>query len=60
LREDGSWVIPDNNDTKVTQTETTTNSNYEILFSGNATNKDETTTARKSEKLLFNPSNGTL
>ena len=60
LREDGSWVIPTYDDTKVTQTETDTNSNYEILFSGNANKLTETTTARKSEKLLFNPSNGTL
>lgn len=47
-------------DIKVTQTETSTNNNYEVLFSGNANSTTETTTARKSAKLTFNPSTGNL
>lgn len=47
-------------DTKVTQTNTTTNADYRVLFSGNANDTTETTTARKSANLLFNPSAGTL
>ena len=49
-----------NDDTKVTQTNTTTNDSYRVLFSGNANDTTETTTARKSGNLLFNPSTGTL
>lgn len=47
-------------DAKVTQTNTTGNASYRILFSGNANDTSETTTARKSGKLLFNPSTGAL
>lgn len=49
-----------NDDTKVTQTNTTTSASYRVLFSGNANNTTETTTARKSDNLLFNPSTGNL
>lgn len=47
-------------DTKVTQTNTTTSASYRVLFSGNANDTTETTTARKSANLLFNPSTGSL
>lgn len=49
-----------NDDTKVTQTNTTTSASYRVLLSGNANNTTETTTARKSANLTFNPSTGTL
>ena len=49
-----------NSDTKVTQTITTTNANYRVLFSANANNTTETTTTRKSAKLLYNPFTETL
>lgn len=49
-----------NDDTKVTQTNTTTNASYRVLFSGNNNDTTETTTARKSGKLLFNPNTGDL
>ena len=52
-------VFTDTN-TKVTQTNTTTNANYRVLFSENANDTTETKTARKSSKLQFNPSTGTL
>lgn len=47
-------------DTKVTQTETTTNSTYELLFSETADNTTRTEGARKSSNLKFNPSTGNL
>ena len=49
-----------NDDTKVTQTNTTGSADYRVLFSGNANDTTETTTARKSGKLLFNPNTGDL
>jgi hypothetical protein len=49
-----------NDDTKVTQTNTTGNAFYRVLFSGNANDTTETTTARKAANLTFNPSTGTL
>ena len=49
-----------NDDTKVTQTNTTTSGNYRILLSGNANDTTETTTARKSANLTFNPNTKTL
>lgn len=47
-------------DTKVTQTNTTENAAYRVLLSGNANDTTETTTARKSTNLTFNPSTGEL
>lgn len=47
-------------DTKVTQTNTTGNAAYRVLLSGNANDTTETTTARKSTNLTFNPSTGVL
>lgn len=59
-----NWIInagvDTNSDTKVTQTATTTNANYEVLFSATANNSTLTEQARKNSNLLFNPSTGTL
>ncbi len=44
-----------NTDTKVTQTATTTDANYEVLFSETADNTTRTEGARKSAGLKFNP-----
>ena len=44
-----------NTDTLVTQTNTTGNAEYRLLFSANANDSDETTTARKSTYLRYNP-----
>lgn len=49
-----------NTDTKVTQTATTTNANYEILFSETADNTTRTEAARKTSGLKFNPSTNGL
>ena len=49
-----------NTDVKVTQTATSTNANYEILFSETADNTTRTEGARKYSNLTFNPSTGTL
>lgn len=61
---DPSWYkLPANafnDDTKVTQTNTTGSAQYRVLLSGNADDTTETTTARKSANLLFNPSTGNL
>jgi hypothetical protein len=58
-----SGKIPGNpdTDTKVTQTaDDSTNSNFECLFSATADNTTRTETSKKSSKLKFNPSTGTL
>lgn len=47
-------------DVNVTQTATTTNSAYEILFSGTADNTTRTEGARKTSSLTYNPSTSTL
>ena len=63
LREDGVWSAPTyttNTDTKVTQTATSGNANYEVLFSVTADNTTRTEGARKNSNLLFNPSTGNL
>ena len=49
-----------NDDTKVTQTNTTGSAAYRVLLSGNANDTTETTTARKSANLKFNPNTGNL
>lgn len=54
------WSEGSNTDTKVTQTATTTNSAYEVLFSETADNTTRTEGARKSSNLTFNPSTGAL
>ncbi|MBO7695428.1 MAG: tail fiber protein [Methanobrevibacter sp.] len=60
LRADGTWVVPPNDNNYVTQTASTGNSNYEVLFSGTADNTDRTEGARKSGSFLYNPSSKTL
>lgn len=47
-------------DTKVTQTITTTNANYRLLFSATADDTTRTESAGKATNLMFNPSTGTL
>lgn len=47
-------------DEKVTQTATSTNANYEVLFSESADNTTKTEGARKNNNLKFNPSTGNL
>lgn len=47
-------------DSHVTQTATTTNADYEVLFSATADNTTRTETARKNSNLKFNPSTGML
>ena len=59
LRNDGQWTNP-NTDTKVTQTATTTDANYEVLFSATADNTNRTEGAGKTTTLRFNPKKGSL
>jgi len=47
-------------DTKVTQSPTSANANYEVLLSKSANNTEETDTVGKSDSLKFNPSTGNL
>ena len=54
------WASDSNSDVNVTQTATTTDAAYEILFSGTADNTTRTETARKNSNLKFNPSTGSL
>jgi len=49
-----------NTDTKVTQTNSTTASDYRLLLSGSANDTTETTTAIKSTNFKANPSTGLL
>lgn len=51
---------PTISDTKVTQNNTTTNSDRRVLLSASANDTNETNTARKSGNLTFNPSTGNL
>lgn len=60
LRGDGTWVTPTNTDTKVTQTDSTGNSDYRVLLSYGANDTKQTQTTYKSAKLVFKPSTGTL
>lgn len=56
-------TVPSNalfTDEKVKQTATTTDADYEILFSSTADNTTRTEGARKNSNLTFNPSTGTL
>ena len=53
LRGDGTWDAVDDN--KVAQTATSTNADYEILFSETADNTTRTEGARKSPGLIYNP-----
>lgn len=60
----GCWMCVNNywanTNNAVTQTATSTNSNYEVLFSGTADNTTRTEGARKNSNLCFNPSTGAL
>lgn len=60
----GCWRVlnfyDSNSDTKVTQTATTADAEYEVLFSTTADNTTRTEATRKSDKLKFNPSTGIL
>lgn len=47
-------------DENVTQTATSTNANYEVLFSNTADNTTRTEGVRKNSNLTFNPSTGTI
>lgn len=60
LNNKGEWATPANTDEKVTQTPTTTNATYEILFSGTADNETHTEGARKTSTLTYNPSTKTF
>lgn len=62
LREDGSWQIPPDTNTNVTQTADNTSSGtgFEVLFSATGDNTTRTEGSRKSNKLTFQPSTGTL
>ena len=63
LKTDGTnvyWGDVASTDVNVTQTATTTNSDYEVLFSGTADNTTRTEGARKNTNLKFNPSTGNL
>ena len=54
-------TLPDNNtDTLVTQTNTTGNADYRLLFSENANDTTETKTARKNTGARYNPSTQAL
>ena len=56
------WVNSPDTDTKVTQTadNSSTGTGFEVLFSGTGDNTTRTETSRKSSKLTFQPSTGTL
>jgi hypothetical protein len=63
LKSNGSsvyWASDSNSDTNVTQTATTTNAAYEVLFSATADNTTRTETARKTSTLTYNPSTKAL
>jgi hypothetical protein len=60
LRADGTWAIPTGSDTKVSQTNTTTDTSYRVLLSHSANDTTETDTVNKSSSLTYNPSNGML
>ena len=47
-------------DTKVTQTASSNNADYEVLFSGTADNTTRTEGVGKTNRLLYNPANGRL
>lgn len=53
-------VVGSISDTKVTQTATSNNAYYEVLFSGTADNTTRTESAGKYSNLTFNPSTGDL
>lgn len=54
------WKADANSDTKVTQTESTDNSNFEVLLSGTADNTTRTEGAKKTFRFSVNPSTGII
>ena len=61
LRGDGTWQTPANTDTKVTQTVTTTNDDFPVLFTATAdATATKTEGARFSTKIKVNPSTGAI
>ncbi len=52
----GDYIIGSTGDTKVTQTETTTNAEYEVTFAGSTGTTTTTEGVGKSEYFTFNPS----
>lgn len=56
----GDINVDTNTDTKVTQTNTTSDGDYRVLFSGTADDTSRAENARKSANLKYNPSTGTL
>lgn len=59
----GVWRVLnayDSGNNYVTQTATSSDANYEVLFSATADNTTRTETARKASSLKFNPSTGNL
>lgn len=60
LKKDGTWDTPTDTNDAVTQTATTTDASYEVLFSGTADNITRTEGAGKNSNLTFNPSTHVL
>ena len=61
LKDDGSWdTIPTIVDEKVKQSPSSTNADYEILFSGTADNTERTEGVKKSSSLKYNPNGNAL
>ena len=60
LRGDGTWVVPTNTDTKVTQNRTTANKNYPLILSYYENTSTTTTaqTVNRSDGIYANPSAG--
>lgn len=55
-----SYVDTIQSDTKVTQTNTSTDANYRILLSNTATDEETTSSVYKNANFYFNPSTGVL
>ena len=60
LKADGTWAIPTNTDTKVTQNNSTANSELRVLLSNSASDTNETNVVNKSVNLTMNPSTGVV
>ena len=60
LKADGTWAVPTNTDTKVTQNNSTANSQLRVLLSNSASDTNETNVVNKSANLTMNPSNGVV
>ena len=60
LRGDGVWATPTDNNNKVTQTVTSTNAEYPLLFKESTAVATITSTARFASAITVNPSTGTI